>query len=244
LTQIQKERDSGGGMLATSDPQVRSFRDLAISEELDQIEGFEVDAAICIGQRGGLDYYGCHHQEDRSVLFLVSGEGTSELSVLASRKAHDELTRALKTGASARKALSHTNRSLYKHLPRGVCAKASLLELREDQAKLYQAGFRAPLWICSAGQVHELHAEGLALGLDQGPVFEKGLKPEKIPLRPGVRLVQTNEAGMRLQVFLDLVQEHSPKHSVPFMSLTLAGLEQEAGGDLREDVVLLTAKRC
>lgn len=243
ITQIQKERESGGGVVVTSDPQVRAYRDLAIAEQLDQTEGFELEAAICPGQRGGLDYYGCHHQGDRSIVFLVSGEGTSALSVLASRKAHDELMRALNAGAGGRKALSHTNRALYKQLPRGVCAKASLLELRPDEAKLYQAGFRVPLWICSAGQVHEIHAEGLALGLDQGPVFEKGLKPEKIPLRPGVRLVQTNEAGMRLQVFLDLVREHSPKHSVPFMNLTLAGLEEEAGGGLREDVVLLSAKR-
>ncbi len=244
LTQIQQERDAGGGQLATMDPQVRAFRDLALDEEMEQTEGFEVDGAVCAGERGGMDYYGCVHQDERSLVFVVSGEGTGPIAVLACRRARDELIRAFKTGAGARKALSHTNRVLFKQMPRGACAKASLLELKEGEAKLYQAGYRAPLWICSAGQVHELNADGLALGLDEGPVFEKGLKPEKIPLEPGVRLVQTNEAGMRLQAFLDLVQTHSPKHSVPFMNLTLGGLEDDAEGGLREDVLLLTAKRC
>ena len=68
------------------------------------------------------------------------------------------VVRALEAGASARKALAHTNRVMHKKLPGGVCAKASLLELAPSEVKLYQAGFRAPLWICQAGEVLEISA--------------------------------------------------------------------------------------
>ena len=90
----------------------------------------------------------------------------------------------------------------------------------------------------------ELAAEGLALGLDDGPVFEKGLRSEKLDVQPGVRFVQTNDAGMRMQDLLDLVRAHSPKHTAPFMNLVVGSLESDAGADgLREDVLLLTCKR-
>ena len=90
----------------------------------------------------------------------------------------------------------------------------------------------------------ELAAEGLALGLDDGPVFEKGLRSEKLEITAGVRLVQTNEAGVRMQDLLDLVRTHSPKHTAAFMSLVLGTIEGGGGADgLREDVLLLTCKR-
>ena len=60
----------------------------------------------------------------------------------------------------------------------------------------------------------------------------------------GVRLVLANEAALRLDEFRDLVTEHAPKHTAPFMNMVLGALEGDAGeGGLREDVVLLTAKR-
>ncbi len=237
LQEVFKEIDSGGGKAATMDPQVRELRDLTLGEQLPQPEGYEVDGQIGAGNRGGLDYFGAAG----NVAYVVSGEGATALSVVACRMARDELSRALEQGVSARKALAHTNRVLHKKLPRGACAKASLLEMGDGEVKLYQAGYRAPLWICKAGEVLEIEADGLALGLDEGPVFEKGLRPQSIAVQFGVRLVQTNDAGVRMQEFLDLVQEHSPKHTMPFMHLVLGALEGDDG--LREDVLLLTVKR-
>ena len=147
-------------------------------------------------------------------------------------------------GPNARKALSHTNRVLHKQLPKGACAAACLLSLQDDEIKLYQAGFRPPLLVCAAGRVTEVHAEGLALGLDEGPVFEKGLRSTVVPVSQGVRVVLANDAAHRQEEFADLIVEHSPKHTAPFMNMVLGALESQAGeAGLREDVVLLTAKR-
>ena len=191
-----------------------------------------------------MDYFDCVASEEGAVLFLVSNEGVGPMSALAVRMARDEIVRALKVKPNARKALSHTNRVLHKQLPDGACALATLIALDADEIKLYQAGFRSPLLVCRAGRITECHAEGLALGLDEGPVFEKGLRSVKVPVSQGVRVVMANEVAHRLHEFGDLIAEHSPKHTAPFMNLVLGALESEAGeGGLREDVVMLTAKR-
>jgi HAMP domain-containing protein len=238
----QQERQ--GGALATMDPLVRQLRDRVLAQNLPQLDGFELDAALSPGSRGGLDYFDAVAVEDTVVCYLVAGEGNGTLSVVAARMARDELQRALAQGHAPRKTLSHANKVLKQTLPPGACAKATLLQLSPVGAKLYQAGARSPLWICQRGEVLELAAEGLALGLDDGPVFDKALRSQEVALSPGTRLVLVNEAGLRTAQLLDLVRQHTPRHTAMFMNVVLGTLEKDAGeGGLREDVVLITAKR-
>ena len=245
LAAMQKEAEqSGGGLGANMDPMVREMRDRTLPQGFDEVEGFELDGALADGTRGGMEYFDCVVKDGKAVLFLVSHEGAGTISAIAARTARDELVRALNAGANGRKALSHTNRVMHKQLPKGACAKVCLLELGQEEVKLYQAGFRQPLLVCRAGQVEEFNAEGLALGLDEGPVFEKGLRSAVIAVAQGTRLVIANDAALRLDDFVELCAEHSPKHTAPFMNMVLGTREGDAGeGGLREDVVLLTAKR-
>ena len=46
------------------------------------------------------------------------------------------------------------------------------------------------------------------------------------------------------QTLLELLPQHSPRHTNMFMNMVLGTIEQDAGDDgLREDVVLITVKR-
>jgi len=245
LATMFAEQEKAGTLQAGFDPQVRVLRDRALpADGLPAVEGFEVDAALASGSRGGLDYFGSASKDGQAILYLVSAEGSGALSIYACRLARDELQRALDAGANGRKALSHTNRVLHRVLPPAVCAKATLVELGADEAKLYQVGTHAPVLRCAAGDIEELVAEGLALGLDEGPVFEKQLRSTRVPVAPGVRLVIVNDAGGRHESLRALVKEHSPKNTAAFMNMVLGTLETEAGGDgLREEVALVTAKR-
>ena len=49
---------------------------------------------------------------------------------------------------------------------------------------------------------------------------------------------------MRHEGLIDLVKTNSPRHTAMFMNMVLGQIEQDAGAEgLREDVVLLTAKK-
>jgi hypothetical protein len=244
LAELARQGEKGQATLAATDPSVRAMRDRVLPQGFAPVEGFELDGAVANGTRGGLDYFEAVPRAGGAVLFVVSAEGASASALVAVRAAREQLLRALQDGADARGALGATNRALHDQLARGVCAKASVVEFGADEARLFQAGYRAPLLVCRAGRVEALAADGIALGLDDGPVFEKSLRPAVIPLGQGTRLVQTNEAGMRLTGLTELVQAHSPKHTTPFMNLVLGQVEADAGKEgLREDLVLLTVKR-
>ncbi len=247
LAALLSAQDDAGGAPASMDPMVKQLRDKTVPSAPPRVQGFEVDAALSDGSRGGLDYFDVvGHPEDPSqaVAYVVTAEGHGATAVYACRLARDELQRALGQGATPRRALTHTNKVMKKHLPAGACAVATLLQMNDAGCKLYQAGAHTPLLICQRGDVLELNAEGIALGLDDGPVFEKSLRPQEIEMSPGVRLVFGNEALLRSEGLLELLPQHSPRHTNMFMNMVLGTIEQDAGDDgLREDVVLITVKK-
>ncbi|MFY9344120.1 MAG: SpoIIE family protein phosphatase [Planctomycetota bacterium] len=244
---LQDQEKSGGGMHVSMDPLVKQLRDRTVPQQLAEVDGYEIDGQLAGGSRGGLDYFdlvATTGETPQSVAYVVTAEGHGALAVHACKLARDELHRALLQGATPRKALAHTNSVCKKNLPAGCCAKATLLQIAADGCKLYQAGHRTPLLICQRGQVLELNAEGLALGLDDGPVFEKSLRPQEITMSPGTRLVLGNDALLRTEGLLDLLRQHSPRHTRMFMNVVLGGIEQDAGDDgLREDILLITVKK-
>lgn len=242
---LADQEKQGGALHVSMDPMVKQLRDRVAPQRLAGAPGFEVDGALGNGSRGGLDYYDAVDQgPEGTVIYHVGAEGHGALAVYACRAARDELQRALAQNATPRKALAHANKVLKQNLPAGCCAKASLLQLAEGNAKLYQAGVRAPLLICQRGDVLELNAEGIALGLDDGPVFEKSLRPQDIAMSPGTRLVLGNDALHRCDGLLDLLRTHSPRHTNMFMNMVLGSIEQDAGADgLREEILLITVKK-
>jgi hypothetical protein len=248
LAALLKDDDGGGSMAhASLDPLVRQLRDRTVPQQIPPVAGFEVDAALAAGSRGGLDYFDvvvATGDEPQTAAYVVTAEGHGPVAVYACRLARDELHRALAQGAAPRRALAHANKVMKNQLPSGACAKATVLLVGDGVAKLYQAGARSPLLICQRGEVLELAAEGIALGLDDGPVFEKSLRPQEVAMSPGTRLVFGNEALLRSEGLLDLLRQHSPRHTNMFMNVVLGSIEQDAGDDgLREDVVLMTVKR-
>jgi len=244
VASLGKASDDEGSLSLAFDPQIRELRDRTLPQGLASADGLELDAALSPGSRGGLDYFDGVVKDGRVVLFLLSAEGKGATAAIGVRMARDEVLRALNAGATARKALTHANARLHSNLPRGACAVATLLQLEAGEAKIYQCGARVPVLLCARGEVSEISAEGIALGLDEGPVFEKGLRSHKLQLASGTRLVLLNDAGLHQPDVVDIVREHSPKHTAPFMNMVLAAIEEEAGEEgLREDVVLITAKK-
>jgi hypothetical protein len=247
LEALLSSQEDAGGAPVSMDPLVKQLRDKTVPQAPPRVPGYEVDAAISNGSRGGLDYFDIIVNPENAaeaVAYVVTAEGHGAMAVYACRLARDEVHRALGQGATPRRALAHTNKVMKKHLPSGACAVATLLQMNSEGCKLYQAGARTPLLICQRGEVLELNAEGIALGLDDGPVFEKSLRPQSIEMSPGIRLVFGNEALLRAEGMLETLPQQSPRHTNMFMNMMLGAIEQDAGDDgLREDVVLITVKK-
>ena len=244
---LSTEDEQHSGAPVSMDPLVKQLRDKTVPQQVASVQGYEIDAALGNGSRGGLDYFDVvPNPEDatQTVAYVVTAEGHGAMAVYACRLARDELHRALAQAATPRRALAHANKVMKTQLQSGSCGRATVLLVQGDGCELYQAGARSPLLICQRGEVLELNAEGIALGLDDGPVFEKSLRPQEIAMSPGTRLVFGNDALLRAEGLLDLLRQHSPRHTNMFMNVVLGAIEQDAGDDgLREDVVLVTVKR-
>jgi hypothetical protein len=245
---LKDQDEAGGGVTHVSmDPLVKQLCYRTVPKQAPEVGGYELDGQLVAGSRGGLDYFDllpAPNDATTGTAYVVSAEGHGALSIYACRIVRDALHAALAGGQTPRQALVAANKAAKAVLPTGCCAKATVLQFGPDGGKLYQAGARTPLLIAQRGELLELNAEGIALGLDDGPVFEKSLRPQELALVAGTRLVLGNDALLRCEGAVDLLREHSPKHTRMFMNVVLSNLEQDAGEDgLREDIVLITVKK-
>jgi len=70
-----------------------------------------------------------------------------------------------------------------------VSVLLAVLEPATGLLRVANAG-HAPLLVCKGGtKLASLHSEGIALGFDEGPVFDRTLKVAQVHLEPGDRAV-------------------------------------------------------
>ncbi len=225
--------------------------------ELPSIEGFEVAATSSRGTEGVADFYDAVPLADGGIALVVatcSGRGAIGAQVAA--MARTSLRTWLESGADAASALKRCNASLAKGLRHGVhvTAQLAVLDPLHSRATVFIAGHRAPFYSCRRGDVEVVHGEGLALGLDRGPVFDRRLEEVVVEMPPGTRIVMTTvgtydfetDNGKRFGIdnFQSLVRKHAPKNTGAFLHLilgTLDGHTEEIGRPL--DAILVTAKR-
>jgi hypothetical protein len=109
-------------------------------------------------------------------------------------------------------------------------------------------------FVAATGKVRLVQPEGIALGFDQGPIFESRLEPAEVKLEPGDRLaifnsgpaVLVNPAGAEYgekQIYAQ-VQRHGARSSEDFLERLRSVLEAYAAGTpLARDISIVTARR-
>lgn len=132
----------------------------------------------------------------------VSGEGAPAAIVGAMARAalRSALVRVTDyEGDELDQAFRAVNRELSSSLPRGHFATAlyAVIDPNQDRAIVACAGHRVPIMRFSAadGQLRSLQPEGLALGLDGGPIFERSLVLQDLEFEPGDRLVLSTQGA-------------------------------------------------
>jgi serine phosphatase RsbU (regulator of sigma subunit) len=219
--------------------------------------GLQLDAANRLASDLSTDLFDALTLPDGRVGLLVmtaSGQGIPAAIVLSMARS---LFRAkAPTAASPADALKAINALLAPDLRRGMYVSAlyAVVDQNNGDGLLASAGLRFPAlhYIASSGGLRKIQADGIAMGLDKGPVFDRSLTETPFRLGESDRLVLTTEGAVGLvaedgttlddQVFLRIVLTASKEGATA--AATLEALDRRLGqAKVNRDVTLVQATR-
>jgi sigma-B regulation protein RsbU (phosphoserine phosphatase) len=243
-----------------------SAHELAIAEELQanllprkvpQIPGYDVSAYYRPSREVGGDYYDFIEIDSDHLGFLiadVSGKGIPGSIVMTETKAlvKSEAVRTL----SPAETLARVNRVLFNDIKRGmfVTVYYAILDPRTSVLTCVSAGHNPMvLWRKASNSCHLVNPNGLALGIDKGPLFEKTLKEQRVELSKGDRFALytdgvTEAMNRRNEEFGQhrfhlRVKQLADASSSEFLSRLVAELDAHQGGaPPHDDLTILTAR--
>ncbi len=174
--------------------------------------GWEVEALTIESRGAGSgDFTDAVQDGDARPTLLVGSSAKRGLSgalLMAMTRAY--LRVAILEGCSPFDACFQTNLALNRDLARGLYASAMVarLEPADGSVELVSAGHEAPAvrWEAATGKYLKLQPNGIALGFDRGPVFQRSLERMNITLHSGDALFlfcpgvakEKNSAGREL----------------------------------------------
>jgi serine phosphatase RsbU (regulator of sigma subunit) len=223
------------------------------------IDGYDLGAAFLGSADFGGDFHDFIERDDGKVGLLVCGvSGMGFPAALIGCTARSYLRSELEKTDDLVQTFRRVNRWLFADMRRGmfVTALYALLDPGAGRAQIVCAGHKVPLlrYDAEGGQIRVVHPEGIALGFDKGPVFDRRIQMVETPIEPGDRFVLTNsapvelvnEAGQELgeKGFYSRVLKHATLDTTQFLKQLRRDLEKFAGmGGLNRDVSFVTVSR-
>ena len=186
----------------------------------------------------------------------VSGKGLPGALVGATARSY--LRSELRRGRDVKEAFQLLNRQLVHDVRRGMYVTAFylLVDPGEGVATVVCAGHKIPLvrYAAADGKVRLIQPEGIALGFDKGPVFDRSLEVQQVPLEPGDRLVLANTATVSLSnpagaelgekpFYKQIMALGGQPNEVFLQRIKAALLKYVGGADLPRDVAIVTVRR-
>jgi len=173
----------------------------------------------------------------------VSGRGIPGALVGAIARSYLRVELAL--GQDVAATFSRLNREIARDVKRGmyVTAMYVVLDPAQGLATVACAGHKLPLvrFTAADGKVRLLQPEGIALGFDKGPVFDRALQVQQVPVEPGDRLLLANTGPVRVRntkeeelgekAFYRLVLQNAPGSTQAMLASLKTALESFAAGE-------------
>jgi len=205
-----------GSLESAQDAQIelsKRERELALADEVREallpdavptLPGYDLgDLRVASPSPGG-DFHDFLELPDGKAGLLVcevSGRGIP--GALVGAIARSYLRVELSQGRDVAAALSRANREIARDVKRGMYVTAMYVEIdpRDGMATAACAGHKLPLvrFTASDGKVRLVQPEGIALGFDKGPVFDRALQVQQFPLAPGDRLLLATTGPVRVK---------------------------------------------
>lgn len=219
-------------------------REALIPESTPEVAGYDLGALHVDSASPGGDFYEFLQLEGGKVGLLVcevSGRGIPGAMIGAIARSYLRLE--LSRGADVAAALQRVNRELSRDVRRGmfVTALYALIDPAEGRATVACAGHKLPLVRFAAAEksIRLVQPEGIALGFDKGPVFDRTLQVVHVALEPGDRLLLANTGPVRVvdaggaeigeKPFYKLVLKHASLRTEALMAKLESDLRNHAG---------------
>lgn len=234
-------------------------REALLSETTPQAEGYDVASLHLSSATPGGDFHDFVEYDDgRLGLIACDVSGTGVPGALVGATARAYLKAFLSDADDIENGLRRVNRELARDLKRGmyVTLMYALIDPKAHTAKILCAGHKIALlrYTAEDGKVRLVHPEGIALGFDKGPVFDRSLEAQEIPFEVGDRLFLSNTGPLQVvdpdgaelgeKGFFRSVLRHAKLDSENTLEQVACDLEDFADDDLfPADITFVTVTR-
>lgn len=159
-----------------------------LPQKFPENEVLEIEALSHPSMLIGGDYYDVLEVDDRHLGFVVadvSGKGAGAALVMTECRAMMRL--CAEDELSPASVLSHVNRMLQPDMRPGmfVALFYGIIDLNTKIMRFCRAGHEPPLLLHPNGEVDQLPGAGLAVGLDEGELFDEMLEEREVQLNEG-----------------------------------------------------------
>jgi len=228
-----------------------------LPETLPEISGIEIARYYQPAKEVGGDYYDVIDLPgDRAGIVVadVSGKGLAGSLVMTMTRSLVRMAARIQPDAAS--ILGEVNASLSRDMTEGMFVTMAWAELDHDRGRvrIARAGHNPPLILRRSGRVEQFQPEGIALGMDPGPIFRRSLEVSDVDLAAGDSLIlytdgiveamdhDGEEYGLkRFARILQSLNEATPDDLVEGVLADLA--LHVAGAEASDDITLVVARR-
>lgn len=235
----------------------RKIQEGLLPKENPSIEGLDVAGVAIPAQVVGGDYFDFIELGPKKLLVVVadvSGKGMS--AALYMSKIQGMVQLAAHMYKSPTEMLTHVNRRIYDGIERKsfITMILALFDMEKREVTICRAGHNKAL-IGTNGKLEYLDAEGIGLGLERGPVFEKTLKAVRKPLEPGsvfffysdglTEAMNMQEHQLGEEAVLSLVESKRHLPAIELQRSITTAVEEFVGeAERHDDLTMVVVKIC
>lgn len=223
-----------------------------------RLAGYEVETLFKPGFEIGGDCFDYFRIDDEHLGVILMDTNTRGVpAALVMSMAHAYVRAVAPKVLSPAEVLMRVNRLLAADLTEGQCVTALYVVLHTagGSAKVASAG-HLPLIVYrhAIGKTAIVNPEGIALGLDVGPVFDRSIAEVEIPVGVGDRLVLHTDGALKVQNDVGeefgeprlyaTVRQEAPKNSQAFVNFVGAAIDSfHLNTPQNDDITISTLKR-
>jgi sigma-B regulation protein RsbU (phosphoserine phosphatase) len=226
-----------------------------LPDRIPTIRGYDMKVHYHSAKEIGGDYYDfipIDHENLGIVVADVSGKGVPAGMIMTMART---ILRLLARGnPSARNTMVKVNKFIARDIKNVMFLTVlyMVLNIRTSTLQVVNCGHN-PLILWRAKNYRLVNPQGIAVGLDLGPVFERTLKEDLIQIQRGDRIVAYTDGVVESmnerqeefgeEAFLEIVSQHGDKSSAVFLNTLVNALTEHQGpATQHDDITVVTFK--